>query len=744
MMARTDHAVLAVFASTLFLSALLLFSVQPMFAKMVLPRLGGAPSVWAVSLCFYQAVLLAGYCYAHVLNRFFSRRWVFLAHLALLGSAALTLPVQLPASAEPGGGEPYLWLLSILVLGVGLPFFAVSASAPLLQCWFSHSGHPHSADPYFLYGASNYGSLIALLTYPIVLEPAMGVSMQACVWSGGFVLLALLIAACGVLSRARSKLMPAAVSGVGYTATIHLTWSQRTRWTALAFVPSGLLVAFTGYLTTDIASVPFLWVIPLAMFLATFILVFRERTLVPHQLLLKAQPLTVAGAFLGFSSPGGAGWLLAVVTGFGAFIVTAMVCHRELYDSRPMRRYLTEFYVWMSLGGVLGGTFAALLAPQLFNEIYEFPILLVLGFACRPGLAAALFDRREVAAGRRSPLMLLTAVVALALSLALFDTTEFLRLIIVLPPLAIIGLLMLANRERPFRLLAHAAVGGLTLLLLPAAQSQGKVERSFFGIHRVLLVGGGSVRVLMHGTTIHGAERIRDKSGNVVTQAIPTTYYHPGSPLARGVAPARQIGAGNLVVGIVGLGAGSMSCYSRPDETWRFYEIDPVVVRIARDVRHFTYLSRCRPNADIVLGDARLALVKEPAGRFDYLIIDAFSSDAIPVHLLTREAIALYLSKLAPDGILALHVSNRRLDLPGVAAATALSVRGTFAALATDRPAPEDEAKPSNVLFITKSANAIAPILAWSDSKPVVDAEVAPWTDDYSDVPSAIWRRYFR
>jgi len=230
----------------------------------------------------------------------------------------------------------------------------------------------------------------------------------------------------------------------------------------------------------------------------------------------------------------------------------------------------------------------------------------------------------------------------------------------------------------------------------------------------------------------------------VVTQPVPATYYYPGSPLARGVATARQISAGNLVVGNVGLGAGSMSCYSRPDETWRFYEIDPVVVRIARDVRHFTYLSRCRPNADIVLGDARQALAKEPAGRFDYLIIDAFSSDAIPVHLLTREAIGLYLQKLAPDGILALHVSNRHMDLPGVAGATALSVPGTFAALVTDRPAPEDEATKSNVVFVTKSAIAIAPILAWSDSKPVAAAEIAPWTDDYSDVPSAIWRRYSR
>jgi hypothetical protein len=746
-MAHSDRAVLAVFMASLFLSALLLFVVQPLFAKMILPRLGGAPSVWAVSLCFFQAVLLAGYCYAHLLNRLFSQRGVLLAHSALLASAALTLPVGLPAGAEPRVGEPYFWLLGVLALGVGVPFFAVSANAPLLQSWFARSGHPHAADPYFLYGASNFGSLIALLAYPVALEPAVGVSMQARVWTGGFVLLALLIAACGALSTARNKPATAATSENDNADATSLVWSQRTRWAVLAFVPSGLLVAFTGYLTADIASVPFLWVMPLALFLATFILAFRERSLLPHRLLLKAQPLMIAGALLAQSALGGAGWLLTVATGFGAFFVTAMVCHRELYDSRPTPRHLTDFYMWMSLGGVLGGIFAALVAPQVFNAIYELPILLILGLACRPGVAAALADRGEITAGSRSPLMLLVVVTAVALCLALFSAPDILHRIIVLPPLAVAALLMLANRELPFRLLAHAAVGGLTLLLLPSALSRGTAERSFFGIHRVLLEGDGSVRVLMHGTTIHGAERIRDKSGNLVAYPVPSTYFYPRSPLARGVAAARQVNvklAGGLVVGIVGLGAGSMSCHSRPDETWRFYEIDPVVVRIAHDVRQFTFLSRCRPSTDIVLGDARLSLAREPAGRFDYLIIDAFSSDAIPVHLLTREAIALFLHKLAPDGILALHISNRHLDLPCVAAATALSVPGTFVALVIDRPEFEDDGAPSDVIFVTRSARAIAPILAWSDSKQVTEAEIAPWTDDYSNVPSAIWRRYFR
>ena len=349
--ARADRTVLAVFAAALFLSALLLFSVQPMFARMVLPQLGGAPSVWAVSICFFQVVLLAGYCYSHVLSRLLSQREVLVAHLTLLASSALTLPVGLPAGAQPPAGDAYFWLLGILAFGVGVPFFAISANAPLLQSWFARTGHPHAADPYFLYGASNFGSLIALLAYPVALEPAVGVSMQVRVWSGGFLLLALLIAACAALSTAGGNPAVSALPENGHVDAPSQVASRRMRWTILAFVPSGLLVAFTSYLTADIASAPFLWVVPLALFLATFIFAFRERPLIPHRLILKAQPLLVAGAFLGLSADGGAGWLLTVAIGFGAFFVTAMVCHRELsqlpaYAPAPYRVLHVDVAWW--------------------------------------------------------------------------------------------------------------------------------------------------------------------------------------------------------------------------------------------------------------------------------------------------------------------------------------------------------------------------------------------------------------
>ena len=370
---RGTTAVLAAFAVTLFVSALLLFSVQPMFARMVLPQLGGSPSVWAVSMCFFQAALLAGYCYAHALNRLLPARLAPLVHLCVLGAAVMALPIGLPVAwSEPPTGDAYFWLIGLLVAGVGLPFFAVSANAPLLQAWFARSGHPHAADPYFLYGASNLGSLIALLSYPVLLEPFAGLKTQAGMWTAGFIVLGLMIATCGALSVGRDTNEAAAAPVEDDTKADRPTWARRAGWVCLAFVPSGLLVAFTSYVTTDIASAPFLWVVPLAMFLGTFILVFRDPPLVSHRLMLMLQPVVTTVVLFAIAMTGSQGWMMTAVGGTLAFFVTTMVCHKELYDLRPSSRHVTEFYLWMSFGGVLGGIFAALLAPQLFNSTGSF------------------------------------------------------------------------------------------------------------------------------------------------------------------------------------------------------------------------------------------------------------------------------------------------------------------------------------------------------------------------------------
>ena len=739
--------ILGVFTATLFLSAVLLFSVQPMFAKMVLPKLGGSPSVWAVSMCFFQAVLLAGYCYAHLLSRYLPLRWVPVVHLAVLALAMLALPIGLSESrAEPPAGDAYGWLIVTLALGVGLPFFAVSANAPLLQAWFARTGHPHASDPYFLYGASNLGSLIALLAYPIAIEPFSGLAQQATLWAAGFMALAAMIAVCGVImvGAARDAADVTDEPASSHLDSSPLTLTQRASWVALAFVPSGLLVAFTSYVTTDIASAPFLWVIPLAMFLGTFILVFRETPVIPHRWMLNAQPLLTLVVVFGLAMVGNSGWTVATLGGTLAFFVATMVCHRELFERRPASRHLTEFYLWMSFGGVLGGVFAALIAPQIFNAIWEYPLLLVLAMACRPGIATRVGGKvlRELV------VIAVLAIAAMLLIAALhrhgvFDLgdSNILRTLMLLG----FGSLALLQRGKAAQQLVYTSIAATTLVLLASPMNRGDAERSFFGTHRVADSPDGTIRFLLHGTTIHGAERMISKDGAPIERPLPATYYHPLGPMSRGVdvARAHHKGTAPFNVGIVGLGAGAMACNARAGDTWRFYEIDPVVVRIASDPNRFRFLSVCQPNADIVVGDARLTVAKEPDKRFDYLVIDAFSSDSIPIHLMTVEALRLFLDKLTPDGLLALHISNRHLHLASVAAAVATAIPGVHAVLITDRRENQGyDAVNSQVMFVAKSKAALGPVLSWQGASVANPAGVTPWTDDYSDILTAIWRKY--
>jgi hypothetical protein len=746
---REQSSVLSAFAAALFLSALLLFSIQPIFAKMVLPKLGGAPSVWAVSMVFFQAILLAGYAYAHALNRWCPHRQAPLAHLALMALAACALPFGLPAfGAEPPAGDAYFWLICVLTVGVGLPFFAVSANAPLLQSWFARSGHPQAADPYFLYAASNLGSLMTLLAYPFLVEPVIGLSRQAGIWTNGFLALGLLIAICGFLVMpARDEAAPA---DPAETAAPPLAWSQCLAWVWLAAIPSGLLVAFTSYVTTDVASAPFLWVIPLAVFLGTFILVFRDKPVIPHHWMVWSQPLLVAMTLLGLMTSGATGWVMGAWAGFAAFFATTMICHKELYDLRPDRRNLTAFYTWMSFGGVIGGVFAALVAPQIFNAIYEFPLLLLAGLASRAGIAQAWADRGE----RRFSLVLAAPVAASVLGLALmFGANVLAQEVAAKGALVVIlacGAYLLIASGKPLRQAAMAATMGLSLFALPSAMNIGFSERSFFGVHRVGMHENEQMRVLMHGTTLHGAMRVKDAAGNTVEAPLPATYYYPGSPMARGVEIARAAtgkAEGGLVVGSVGVGSGSMACYSRANEDWRFYEIDPLVVKLATNPKLFTFFSRCRPDAQFVMGDARLTLAKAPVGTFDYLVIDAFASDSIPVHLLTREAVTLYLSRLSANGLLALHISNQHMDLVDVTTTLARSLPHVSAVIVRDQPAKRStEATPSHVMFLAKSPDVLAGIRTWVGATPVAAAEdtaaaKSPWTDDYSNVLGAILRQ---
>jgi hypothetical protein len=724
------------------MSAALLFSVQPMFAKMVLPKLGGAPSVWAVSMCFFQGALLAGYGYAHLLNSRLKSSPAFMVHLLVLVLAYLALPVELPASfSSPPAGDAYWWLLTLLAAGVGLPFFAVSASAPLLQAWFARSGHAHSADPYFLYGASNLGSLVALVAYPVLIEPAVGLVAQSGHWSRAFFILTLMIAACGFLMLARQSATtnPATLEAPSPTTTIATaapTWSQRSLWILLALIPSGLMVAVTTYITTDIASAPLLWVLPLALFLTTFILVFRERPLISYRWTNELFPVFVLGVILLPTL------LLGTLAALLAFFTGAIVCHRELYLRRPAAEHLTEFYLLMAVGGALGGTITALIAPQVFTSTSEFILLLVAAMACRPGVVLGrsdFLDLKRVAGVAGVSMGIMLAYKA-ALKFNIIDPDSPVLLVVIV--LVFLGLIRI--RKLPEHRLALVLVILIAALIQPRIDTILFVERSFFGTHRVTETADGSVRMLLHGTTIHGAQRLKDANGLPVEELLPQTYYHSNGPISRGVAAARTHMAerrpGHIFrVGVAGLGTGALACQSAPGELWRFYEIDPAVVRIARDPTLFNFLSHCQDGVDIVLGDARLSLVEEPSGGFGMLLVDAFTSDSIPVHLLTVEAIQLYLDKLDNHGILALHISNRHLDLAPALFSTVISIPGVSAVAVFDK-LPDDnfDAVNSDVLFVAHEPEALAPILGWTGAVPVTRTTARAWTDDYSDILSAL------
>lgn len=739
---RGGFSALLVFTATTFLSAALLFSIQPMFAKMALPVLGGAPSVWAVALVFFQGALLAGYCYAHLLIQRVPIGLTGLIHLGLYALAFVSLPIGLPESfGEPPPGEPYLWQLGLFTVALGLPFVAVAANAPLLQAWFAATGHPDGRDPYFLYAASNLGSLMALLGYPLVLEPVFGMRALSGYWTILFVVLAAALAACFYFARGGTPTRESAVDGTadaGDRSPAAPDWYDRFAWVGLALVPSALLTAFTTHVTTDIASAPLLWVVPLSLYLLTFVLVFRDRALIPRRLLLALHLAAVLAALLFISQTVKEGWFVSSAVGVTVFFTSALVAHRTLYEARPAARHLTEFYLWMSLGGVLGGIFSALVAPKIFSEVFEYPLLLALSMACRPGA----LDLRRVETREWHMLWVVFALGAMLLfwlpwaagrfSMTFDDWGSAFALV------ALFAAGILAFWNHPTRQLVLALLMFVTVTILPSGVKRGEAQRSYFGVYRVSLSDDGQWNVLTHGTTLHGAQRVRDENGETVEEVEPGTYYHPASPMATSVRLRREAlekrGTKGRY-GVVGLGAGSLACLSQEGEAWRFFEIDPVVVDIAAKSERFTYLVNCQPDTDIVLGDARLTIAKEADGSFDLLLVDAFTSDAIPMHLMTAEALKLYASKLAADGILVLHISNRYLDLESVLGATLRAVPGLKGLIVSDEDADGSYAQTSSTIAVfAKDTYALDPFRTLNGFSDLPDRGFKPWTDDYSDI----------
>jgi hypothetical protein len=734
-------AVLPLFVATLFLSALLLFWIQPMFAKMALPLLGGSPAVWNTAMLFFQGALLAGYGYAHLITGRLTQRWQILLHLFVLGSACLALPIGLASWAPPTESAPVGWLIGLMAVSIGMPFFALAANAPLLQRWFSTSGHPAAADPYFLYAASNLGSMLALLTYPMVVEPLLRLQSQSLAWSSLYLGLVVLIAGCGLVGG-RSHNTAAGHDAPAGTDAAPVTWQRRLHWLALSFAPASLLLGVTTHITTDIAATPMFWVVPLAIYLLTFVLTFARRPPLRHEWLLRAQPIVVLPMLLLI-------WLASTASvpymalDLVAFFVVAMVCHGGLARRRPAADRLTEFYLWMSFGGVLGGIFNALLAPVLFDSVIEYPIVLVLACLLRPSLPAPAQSGKlgRWLAGRvseRQADFLLPAALGAALiaPLLLLDAAmggmPFGIVLILAVVLACAGV---AFSRRPVRLMLAAAISLAMMPLITTGSVTLARDRSFFGVYRVTSKLSGEFHLLTHGTTAHGAQRT-----DPARRDEPLTYYHRTGPLGQMIGALERQG-GLHRIGVVGLGIGTVACYGKPGQDWTFFEIDPAVTRLARDERYFHYMADCAPDAPVVHGDARLSLRKVPDGGFDLLILDAFSSDSIPVHLMTREALRLYRDKLAPGGVLMFHISNRKLDLAPILANGAADA-GMTAVVQTNVVPPEGRAQyifTSRWIALAARAADLAPIegdARWHALLP--DPRAGLWTDDYSNVLGAL------
>ena len=709
-----------------FAAAWLVFWIQPLSVHGVLPVLGGSPAVWNTAMVFFQGALLAGYALAHLLVR----RASSAGQLAILAVLWAGIALAAPAGGlrllgeGPADIPPSLWLLGTLAGALAFSFVAASCLTPLVQAWLARAGAgAASADPYFLYSASNAGSAGALLAYPFLLEPFVGVGLQAWIWSAALLGLApLLLVLWRALPRDRGRAPTEDASSPPTALPV-------ARILALSAVPSALLLAITLYLTTDVAAVPLLWIVPLVLYLATFVHAFARGEWIAQSTLVRlAAPglivLAVSNVFT------------RTVLAFGlvhllVFMLAALYCHGALARLRPPAADLTRFYLLVSTGGLIGGLLVALVAPIVFVDVYEYPIALALAAALLPSASRGVRHGHLIAAA----VSLVVVVGGLSAVLVGTDSLNGVPIIIFVGLLSLFAPSLLFLRARPA--LFSGAI--LAVFLVPNAVSRGvddevARERTFFGVYRIVEADG--VRSFYHGTTLHGAQWPRS-DGSIESR---TTYYGPGTPyselltaLVRRPAP--------VVIGLAGLGTGSLACYARSGDEVRVYEIDPVVVRLART--HFAALRDCAPEANISIGDARLLLDRERAS-LDFLALDTFSSDSIPVHMLTMEAFQSYLRVLAPEGILAVHISNRHLDLEPVLAATA--DRAGLAARIKRYSAPEDTPHPllsksSHVIAVGRDEATLRSLELDEGWMPLGSpGRVRVWTDDYTSiVPLLLW-----
>jgi hypothetical protein len=704
------------FSATIFISAALLFMVETMFAKFVLPSFGGTPAVWTGSMMFFQAALLVGYLYVHATTTWLGARRQAVLHLVVVLLPLLVLPLAVPGDEwAPGAQEnPIFLLLGLLLVSVGLPFFAISTTNPLVQRWLADTDHPSAKDPYFLYRASNIGSIIGLLSYPLVVERVLTLQNQGLIWSVSYGLMVVLVFASAVMlwrsnpapvqTEEAEPLAGDPASGGGFPQTAApslsggLTVWRRLRWVGLTFVPSSLMLGVTAFATTDITPIPLLWVIPLSLYLFSFVVVFSPSQRMPdmiHKVMVAALPLMMTALVIDALVSLGVPYWTRLALHISGFFVVAMVLHGEVARDRPPARHLTEFYLWVAVGGVLGGVFNALVAPVAFDTVVEYPLAIILACMFLPGLVISRLlsprSRNEGPGTERSPegeqtsgrsgagrLANLSFLLDLALPLALgvgmvalgwavdqgvFDASIQRNYIwqIFIGMGAGLCLWFAYSSARPIRF-------GLSIaaLLVAVTFANGATalyeDRSFFGVYKVM--GQEATNIAYHalvvGDTNHGAQVLGPQPPK------PIAYHDPSGPFGQLFELLPGESSDESPIAVLGLGAGVMSCYAEPGQQMTYYEIDPAVEQIARNENLFTYLRDCPGEYDVVLGDARLRLAEAESGSYGIIIGEAFSSDAIPVHMLTREATDMYLDKLNENGVIIHHISNRHLELEPV------------------------------------------------------------------------------
>ena len=726
----------ALFVSAILAGSFLLFLVQPLMARLALPRLGGTPNVWNSAMLVYQGLLLGGYAYAHLIGRLPLRRQLLL-HTGLLALAALTLPLGLADLSDFGAGWEALWVPALLFASVGPVFFLISAQAPLIQRWYA--ADPQAGDPYPLYAASNLGSFGGLLCYPILIEPFLPLGQQSLIWSLGYgAMLVLLL----FVVRARwnniAVEQPNETVASDAAVAAPIGWQRIALWLALAAVPSGLMLSTTTHLTTDIFAMPLLWVIPLGVYLLSFSVAFAENRMLAR-IITRAAPFVVllsGGMAMVSQSNAGIGLMVASVT---LLFVIAVALHAKMYDLRPEPARLTLFYLVMSAGGALGGLFTALIAPLVFDWVWEHPLLVFAAAALIP-LGGLMAWQNPVVASLKQRLVLIVGGLALSFVLGwyLFVFSAGDARTVAVPiffALALLAMLLKFNRFA-FLVVFSLMMVGVGAPGHGSTYAKGERLRSYFGVYTVTDLPTQGYRQISHGTTTHGRQYLTAQR-----RREPTTYYGRNAGVGLVLANAGAVYGPGANVGIVGLGAGTLACYREPDQTYRFYEIDPAILDFSTRGR-FTYLSDCAPDSETIIGDARIELERGDAEQFDVLVVDAFSSDAIPLHLLTREALQAYRRTITPNGAVLIHISNRFIELEPVLAALAQDAEMS-AAVRSDEPDVSGGLTASKWVVLSPSRQSLAAIrqASGADKWSALDKPAGSvWSDEYaSTLPHFRW-----